>query len=150
MTPEELAQFDGPDNPDITPDEQMWRRIIPRWIVKDEAHPGGSRLSTAAYEESKNPPSPCSLIRAVESAPERLRKSPDHSVGAVAAGAVRRAGFRLVRDEDPDEPGHHHMVGPNHKRREWHVRLALADATEWIAGPQWGPGIPPPTTSAQT
>jgi len=81
MTPEELAPFDGPDDPAVADAEDFWRRIYWRWIVKDDRD--GSRLSSQAYEESKDPPSPCSLIRSSEGTIEQVQKSQDDSVGAV-------------------------------------------------------------------
>jgi hypothetical protein len=146
MTPEELATFDGPDAPEVEATEDMWRRVIPKWIVSDDRHPGGSRVSAAAFEESKDP-SPCSLIRSTESTVEQVRKSPDNSVGAIYASAVRAQRFKLVRHDDPNEPGHFHMVGPNEKNRGAHkkVRHRLADELRWVAGgPRWGPGVPAP------
>ena len=146
MTSEELAAFDGPDNANIADTEIMWRRIFPGWIVPDEKASSGSRLSSQAFEESRDPPSPCSLIRAVESTPGHVQKSADYSVGAIQAGTVRAHDFKLVYDPDPKEPGHHQMVGPNQRNNKQHrrVRNALAGATAHVVGPRWGTGIAPP------
>ena len=148
MTPEELAKFDGPDNAAIADAESMWRRIHPAWIVRDDRQPRGSRISSQVYEESKNPPSPCSIIRARESTAECVQKDSKRSVGAIQAGIVRRHGFRLVSSHDVQEPGHHHMVGPNDRKRQKQTRTALGDATTHVRGPRWGPGIPPPREHA--
>ena len=145
MTPEQLAAFDGLDNAAIADPESMWRRIHPRWVVRDGRHPGGSRLSSQAYEESKNPPSPCSIIRASESTAERVQKDSRHSVGAIEAGLIRSHGFKLVRSHVDEEPGHHHMVGLNDRKKHKKIRTALASATTHVLGTlRWGPRIAPP------
>ena len=146
MTPEEWANFDGPDNEDITDAEAMWRRIISVWIVPDGGDPIGSRVSSQAFEEKRKPPSPCSVIRATEGNARHVQKNDASSVGAVQAGIIRQHGFKLVYSPDPNEPGHHHMVAPNLSRgQQRKARTVLGGATKHVRGPlRWGPGIPPP------
>ena len=140
MTSEELAKFDGPDDDTVGDQELFWRRIYPGWIVADPVvH---SRLSSQAYEETRKPePSPCSLIRSIESSIEQVQKDSAYAVGAISAGTIRSHGFKLVRFEDPDEPGHYHMVGTNDRSKQSKLtRLELAGATKHVAGPRWGMG----------
>ena len=138
MTSEELAKFDGPDDETVGDQELFWRRIYPGWIVPDPVvH---SRLSSQAFEETRKPePSPCSLIRTIESSIEQVQKDPAYAVGSISAGAIRSHGFKLVRSEDPDEPGHYHMVGTNDRSKQSKLtRQQLAGETKHVTGPKWG------------
>jgi hypothetical protein len=140
MTSEELAKFDGPDDETVDDRELFWRRIYPGWIVPDPVvH---SRLSSQAYKEIRKPePSPCSLIRAIESSIEQVQKDPKYAMGLISARTIRSRGFKLVRFEDPDEPGHYHMAGTNDRSKQSRLsRLELAGATKHVAGPRWGKG----------
>lgn len=140
MTSKELAKFDGPDDETVGDQELFWRRIYPGWIVADQIV--NSRLSSQAYEETRKPePSPCSLIRATESSIERVQRDPTYAVGSIRARTIRSHGFKLVRSEDPDEPGHYHMVGTNDRSgKSRSTRIELASATKHVAGPKWGKG----------
>ena len=144
MKPEELAQFEGPDDGSVADDEIFWRRIYPGWIVRDDGV-DGSRLTSEVYEDTRTPaPSPCSLIRSTESTVEQVQKHQSYAVGAVRAGLLRAHGFKLIRHDDPDEPGHFYMVGKNDRSKPCKLnRLKLAGETEHVAGPQWGPGHVP-------
>ena len=92
--------------------EDLWRRIFPRWWVHD-ANLGGKRLSTAAFEDSKNPHSPMSVTIASECAsPDVLLAGHDgYGLAVFTAGDARDCRQKVARTPTEDDPAHASVIG---------------------------------------
>jgi hypothetical protein len=129
-----------PAPPPISDEDDIYRRILPEWIVKDPKAPGGKRLSSAAYQPYRD--SPCSGYVAKECQHSDVLGiySDGVSIGAVSAGVIRSQQYTITRDVVPGEhPSHVHLIEPTGltKGQRRDRRSELADKTRWIAGPSW-------------
>src|SRR5581483_2549406 len=124
---------DGEGIPDAT---ELLRRIRPEVIVADEKASTGYRLSTQAFEDSKDG-TPCSVAvrHLAKPVSEICQQYPGYGLASVTAGDGRQQQQGVCFWPDPDEPGHAYLFG--NKSRS--VRKALAEAAKHVAGPKpWG------------
>ena len=115
---------------------ELWRRIIPDWVVPDDNR-GCKRVSSAAFSDSPDG-SPLSMLLAEtvfstgRTAQDVLSRFPECSLAALQAGDVRAQ--RQVVSHTPiveDEPAHVFVAGSKTRA----VRRALARAARWVIGP---------------
>jgi hypothetical protein len=124
----------------INNEDDIYRRILPEWIVTDSKAPGGKRLSSAAYQRFHD--SPCSGYVAKEcQLSDVLGVYHDGvSIGALAAGVIRAHQYTIERDVTLGEhPSHVHLIEPAglSKGQRKELRSQLAGRTRCIAGPSW-------------
>ena len=126
---------------EIQPSDDIYRRILPDWIVADEKAPGGKRVTSAAFRKYRDG-SPCSGYVAKEASIDVvLGPRTDCSVGAVTVEDLLAADYRVERDVVPGEhPSHVHLIEPTGlgKRALKDRWDTLAARTRWIHGPKWG------------
>lgn len=122
-----------PDDPTIDAETILWRWIRPDVIVTDPKRPSGWRLSSQAFEDSKNG-TPCSIALRDEtwSAEEVLARFPNYSIAQLTAGTARDRGQAVLRWPDANMPGHAYLAGAKRKS----VLRDLAKAGRWVAGPR--------------
>lgn len=107
------------DDATITDDEELWRRIHPRWIVFDD-NTGGPRVSSAAFDDSRDG-SPTSVLLAEiarltgRTESESLAGYEGYGLVSLTAGQARRCHQGVVRDPLPEEPAHALVFGPKSK-----------------------------------
>jgi len=128
---EEPANF--ADDPAIADDVDLWRRILPRWVVRDE-NTGELRLSSAAFDDSPDG-SPMSVIiekiaMAQQITPAKVLSGYDgYSLCAFTAGAARALELRIAtRPEVRGEPAHGFVVG----KKTGSVKKQLRKASRWV------------------
>lgn len=104
------------DHPQILNDDRIIRRISPHFIVPDDKHPSGKRISSMAYEPSTGANGGMSVD--IESSitdagldPVRFVSQPPF-IGAVRflVGGVRSLGFQV---------GYHPVPGNDHHGEVW-------------------------------
>jgi hypothetical protein len=125
------------DDGSIADQEQLWRRIPPRWWVKDEQL-GRLRPSSAAFTNDPDG-SPMSIqIASVLAAnglgPGHVLAGPQHrgfALASVTAGSVRQLGQGVMRTPLPGDPAHGEVLGHKPKR----VQKALARQAMWVVPP---------------
>ena len=126
----------------IQPDEDIYRRIIPDWVVKDERAPGAKRLSSAAFRPFRD--SPCSGYVAAECTYEDVLgpACPTCSVGAITVRTLQDKKYLVQRDLVPGEhESHVHLIEPSGlpKSKKHDLWTELAKSTRWVFGEtKWG------------
>ena len=100
------------DDPSIENTEDLWRRIFPLWWVHD-ANLGRTRLSTAAFEDSKKPRSPMSVTIASEcaNADVLLADYDGYGLAAFTAGEARDCRQKVARTPTTDNQAHASVIG---------------------------------------
>ena len=121
--------------------EDIYRRIIPDWVVNDERAPGTKRLSSAAFRPLRD--SPCSGYVAAECTyQDVLGPCPTCGVGAISVKALQDKNCAVQRDIVPGEhPSHVHLIQPSGlpKSKRHDLWTELAKATRWVFGETvWG------------
>jgi hypothetical protein len=122
-----------PDDPSIANGTALWRWVRPDVIVRDPKRPSGWRLSSQAFEDSKDG-TPCSVVLRAETwtLEEAVRRLPGYGIAEIRAGRARELNQRVLRHYDPDMPGHAYMAGAKPRS----VLKSLAEAGRWVAGPK--------------
>jgi hypothetical protein len=128
---EEPANF--ADDPAIADDVDLWRRILPQWVVKDE-NTGELRPSSAAFDDSPDG-SPMSVViekiaMAQQISPAKvLNGYVGYGLCAFTAGLARALELSIAtRPEVHGEPAHGFVVG----KKTRSVRKKLSKASRWV------------------
>src|SRR5688572_7853502 len=102
------------DDPTITDDDELLRRIRPELIVPDQKSASGRRLSSAAFDDSSDG-TPCSVnVRREALAPETILAQEKHggySIASVTAHVPRSLKQTVLHWPDDEEPGHAYIAG---------------------------------------
>lgn len=125
----------------ILDSDGLIRRIFRGWIVPDQKKTDGYRLSSQAFEDSRDG-TPCSVNvqKAARTLEQMAERFPEHSFALLNAGFARTKEQGVCFHADPDEPGHAYLHGP--KRRQ--ILYALADNASYLSGPnRWDVAAPP-------
>ena len=131
-----MNENDLPDDVTIVDDADIWRRIPPVHLVKDEDRQT-LRISTAAFRDSPDK-SPMSVVLAEtvraagRTAESVVVGAEENGIVAFAAGNARRLEQRLARTPTEREPAHGSVIG-NKKPRK--VQEGLRDASTWVLRP---------------
>ncbi len=126
----------------IQPEDDIYRRIIPDWVVNDERAPGLKRLSSAVFRPLKD--SPCSGYVAAECTYQDVLgpACPMCGVGAIAVKTLQDHQYAIRRDVNPGEHASHvHLIEPPglSKSRKRDLWIELAKSTRWVFGEtKWG------------
>lgn len=113
----------------------LWRRIPPAWVVPDENH-GGRRVTSAAFDDSRDG-SPLSVLLAyvvfeTDRGPENvLCGFAGYGLASITAGDARRCDQGVMATPLPDEPAHASVFG----RKTKAIRKRLADGARWVIAP---------------
>lgn len=121
------------DDSTITDAEDLWRRIPQRWIVPDR-ETGGSRISSAAFDDHPNG-SPmsvylCSVVLAEGRGPNTVLMT-DFYLAAITAKTARENGQGIHRAPLPEESSHAEVFGKKTKS----IKRKLARAAHWVVPP---------------
>jgi hypothetical protein len=128
------------DDPAITDDADLWRRIHPTWAVPDENRDCW-RVSSAAFDDSPDG-SPLSVLLASvvastgRTAEEVMKRFDGYALASITAGVARARGQAVASTPEPDELAHASVVGPKTKPN----RRELAKAARWVLAPRQGLG----------
>lgn len=122
------------NDPSISDEADLWRRISPEWIILDE-NLGRQRVTSKAFQNLEGDNLSVLLEQIVRetgrTADDVLENLSGYSLAAVTAGQARALGQGVVRAPEPDEPAHCHMVGKKGKG----TRKKLASAARWVIPP---------------
>ena len=122
------------NDPSISDEADLWRRISPEWIILDE-NLGRQRVTSKAFQNLEGDNLSVLLEQIVRetgrTADDVLKNLSGYSLAAVTAGQARALGQGVVRAPEPDEPAHCHMVGKKGKG----ARKKLASAARWVIPP---------------
>ncbi len=124
------------DDQAITDDAPLWRRIHPKWVVRDE-NVRAYRVSSAAFDNSPDG-SPTSVLLADvvsetgRTANDVLAGLGEYALASVAAGRVRECRQGVVRDPVPNEPAHALVFGLKTRAN----KQCLAKGAAWIIPPK--------------
>jgi hypothetical protein len=123
------------DDATIANTSQLWRRVHPTWIVKDD-NAGGMRLSSAAFDDSADG-SPLSVLlaevvfRANRVGKDVLSGYDGYALAAITAGTARTHGQGVAATPEPNEPAHASVFGPKTKSN----KRGMARAAIWVIRP---------------
>jgi hypothetical protein len=134
MAPSAECQQNFPDDPEIQDTHQMLRRIPP-WHVVPDGNVGGSRPSSAAFEDDDDG-SPMSMYRrtVIEASGGNIDRVMVGHVGyglaGINAGDLRSRDQTIHSDHLPAEPAHAVVCGPKtdsnrkhfYRRSVWVIR----------------------------
>ncbi len=122
------------DDPTITVEAELWRRIHPDWWIKDHGT-GIYRLASAAWENAPHT-NALSVTIADETAGEHvlLDGHQGYGVAAITAGLARANHQVIARFPTQEDPAHAHVIGNKPKS----VRNALRKGSRILAPPQTG------------
>jgi hypothetical protein len=121
---------DYENDPTISDQERLLRRIHEQQIVPDENREGTFRVSSGAFRDKELSIVIESLLRESGRRPDDVVANHDfHSLVAITAGLARKYEQAIVRDPEPDEPAHGLVYG-NKKQRQ--CDRALAASAEWV------------------
>ncbi len=133
---------DRVDDPSITDDEALWRRITPRPTLIVEGEDGKPRPSSGAFIDRET--GEVSVHRAKLTTLEQvLTGHPGVGVAEINAGLPRSLGHALVPDPTEDDPSHALICPPPSAgtgRRKTDARR-MATAATWV--------FPPPSVSEE-
>lgn len=118
-----------PDDPTIPDEADVWRLVLPLWMVPGD-NGVGVRPSTAAFDDSSDG-DPMSAILARSGRDPRdvvPATSPDAGVVAFSARFLRDAGMELERAPVRAEPDHILVRG----RKTKSVRKKLVRGCRWV------------------
>lgn len=129
------------DDHSIADAEDLWRRVHPEQVVRDN-NLGRVRPSSAAFKAYE-----LSCLLASQDTPERaLAATADDglswgkkgfSLAAFAAGLARRLKQAVCRDPTPEDPSHVLVVG---QKKSGRVSGTFAEEARWVGDP---PTLPP-------
>ncbi len=122
---------DYQDDQAISNDAKLLRWIRPDVVVRDPKSASGWRLSSQAFEDSRDG-TPCSVAIESEtwSHAEILDRFPSYGIAALLAGDARAVDQKVLRWPTDEIPGHAYIAG----RKPKSVLNALAKAGRWVAG----------------
>jgi hypothetical protein len=97
------------DDPRIKDSAELWRRIHPMWVKREETR---FRVTSQAFQNSEDG-SPMSVDQAELSTPENsLKGHPDYSLVGFTAGFARgECNQKISPYPFPDNPAHTYVVG---------------------------------------
>ena len=118
------------DDAEIPNSAPLWRRIFPGWWVADEKI-GGKRLSSMAFENSKDG-SGTSVVLATESTMEHVLLGHNgYGIAELTAGSARAVGQGVRRVPLDGVPGHAQIEGVKNNP----TKRALAKACVIVRAP---------------
>ena len=121
------------DDPTIPDPAKLWRRIFPKWWIQDK-NTGGNRLSTQAFEDSKNG-TPMSVTIAAESPgqDQMLARYEGYGLASLIAADARKCAQALQRAPTSEDPAHTYVVG----RKTGRVKKCLLRGTTMLVVPDY-------------
>ncbi len=118
----------------IPSDAVLWRLISPEFQKPDEL--GGIRVTTQAFQN--RPESLATSFVLADAVHESGRVAgdlvadkPGYGVVAISVGDIRDMKLEVIRDPQPDEPGH--VLVPGKKTRS--IKRRLKEAARWVVQP---------------
>jgi hypothetical protein len=125
------------DDPTISDDFTLWRRIHPDWIVPDN-NAGSLRVSSAAFADSPDGTPMSVLLSEVVRATGRGERDvllgfDGYALASITAGQARQCQQGIARSPLPTEPAHAHVCGLKSKP----LKRCMARCAVWA--------IPPPS-----
>ena len=126
------------DDPSISDEAELWRRIRPDQIVSDQ-NLGFDRSSSAAFNNSSDG-SPMSVIieeimrEFGKGTEDVLRGYKGFALAAITAGLARRNKQCVARDPLHNEPAHGVVIGKKTKS----ISRQLAKGSTWVLRPTQG------------
>lgn len=123
------------DDTTILNQDQLWRRINPKWIVPDE-NTGGVRISSAAFCDSPDK-SPMSVTLGTEylrngGTIDALKvRYPGYHLASLTAGQVRDKKQIVTRDSTEEDKCHAVVFG----KKTASVKNAFVEMAIWIISP---------------
>lgn len=119
------------DDASIGAETELYRRIVPQWVVPDHTR-GCLRLSSAAFTHEERSIVLEDTLRDSGREPrDALGAYPGEYLASLTAGFVRQHEQIVIRSPTDDEPAHGEVIGSKPKSR----RRILAEATRWIVAP---------------
>ena len=100
----------GLDDADIPNSAKLWRRIFPRWWVWDDRI-GGKRLSSQAFETSRDGSGTSVVLEAESTIEQVLHGHEGYGLAELTAGSARAVGQGVRRVPLVNVPGHAQIEG---------------------------------------
>lgn len=124
------------DDPSVTDEAKLLRRIPPDWIVPDPKNPAGKRASSQAFDDDRDgKPMSVQLADVLTthgiSVTQVLAGHDGYALTAITAGLARTNGPGIIRTPRENDPAHAEVFGKKSKS----VRKKLADGAVWVILP---------------
>ena len=116
------------DDPTISDDAELWRRIPPNYICYDENRRVWRPESWAFSDDEDGDPMSAFIGAECGGVDVLLRGLDDYGIAAITAGFARERGQIIYRRPDAPEPGHVFVHGP--KTRS--AMRAFARSCRWV------------------
>ena len=116
------------DDPTITDDSTVWRRIPQSWVVSDD-NLKRKRPSTQCFLQD-GPTGPLSVYIAAEaqSVQAVMQGAPEPFLVSLNVGFLRRLNLGITRDQSSGGPGHALVIG----KKTGSIRNQMAQAAIWV------------------
>jgi hypothetical protein len=123
------------DDPTIANDANLWRRVPPAWIVRDENR-GGYRPSSQAFHDSQDGSPMSVLISETMAADGRgpqdaIADHPGFFLASFTAGEARSLAQGVSRTPTATEPAHGSVFGEKTRK----ICRALSRLARWVIAP---------------
>lgn len=119
------------DDASISDAAELWRRIVPIWWVPDEKT-GGRRLSSQAFENSRDGSGTSVVLCAESSEEEVLRGHDGYGLAMLTAGSARAAEQGVRRVPIDGVRGHAQIEGDKRRPR---IKKMLVSACTIVVEP---------------
>lgn len=118
------------DDPSITDDQILWRRVHPEQVVLDR-NLNQKRPTSQAFNNSSGTSGMSVDIADETTVQDTLKGYPDHLLVEFEAGLVRQLNQGVIRDPLPDNPAHAEVTGKKRKP----VQRSLYTNCRWVVDP---------------
>ena len=132
------------NDPSITDDVVLWRRIIPDWLVDDGN--GGRRLSSGAFQNASakyheeqmvphgytHSPAMSTNFAAKTTIQNFLSDSPDNFIVSFTVGLARELNQGVLSTPLPQDLAHASVTGNKKTKR---IKRGFAEGCLWVKGP---------------
>ena len=128
------------DDPAILDEDELWRRLLPTWVVEEN---GKVRISSAAFWQDGEIGEISVNVGRLSTKGKALETYPTHSLGALEAIFPRRQlGFTVALEDDPGNQGHAHIYPKEGMSKSARRKASGKMAEQAIIIEQRTPAIP--------
>jgi hypothetical protein len=119
------------DDPSITDEERLFRRIPRPWINWDEH--GNAAISSAAFkDEDLSVALESVMVRDGRPPADAIRNYTGYGLAAITAARARSLNQRVARDPIEEEPAHGVVYG---QKKRGGIAGKLRDGASWVIAP---------------
>lgn len=121
------------DDPTILDDDELLRRLHPRWIVWADP----PKISSAAFQNQKGLEKLSAnlgslMTQNAQTWEDLIAGMPDYGVASLSVGTARQHGQGVEKSPEPNDPSHVHVEGPKPKSVQRKLaKAATGNVLKW-------------------